>query len=333
MTPTSSSVPTAQPRAEATRSPRHWVKTLVDHGPELSLLVLCVALSLATDTFFSFRNLLNVLDQLTVLGIMALGMTAVIVIGGIDLSVGSVLALSMMGMGWLSNTMGVPMPLAMAAALAIGALCGLGSGLLVTHARLPAFIATLATMSICRGLANMVTDGSQIVGYPEWFSAMSINRNFGFLSVTVALFIVLTIVAGIFMKYRAAGRALYAIGGSAEVARLAGIPVRKVTLAVYTMCGVLSGLAGVVMSTRLDSSQPSGGMGYELDTIAAVVIGGASLSGGVGSIWGTLMGVLTIGVLRNGLNLLGVSPFVQQVVIGGVIILAVAVDSNKRRIG
>ncbi|SDP86447.1 ribose transport system permease protein [Rhodoferax sp. OV413] len=311
----------------------HWARTLVDHGPELSLLVLCVALSLATDTFFSFRNLLNVLDQLTVLGIMALGMTAVIVIGGIDLSVGSVLALSMMVMGWLSNVVGIPMPLAILAALGMGAICGLGSGLLITHARLPAFIATLATMSICRGLANMVTDGSQIVGYPDWFSAMSINRYFGFLSITVALFIVLTIAAAVFMKYRAAGRSLYAIGGSAEVARLAGIPVRKVTLAVYTVCGLLAGLAGAVMSTRLDSSQPSGGLGYELDTIAAVVIGGASLSGGVGTIWGTLMGVLTIGVLRNGLNLLGVSPFVQQVVIGGVIVLAVAVDSNKRRIG
>nr|WP_315429537.1 ABC transporter permease [uncultured Albidiferax sp.] len=311
----------------------HWARTLVDHGPELSLLVLCVALSLATDTFFSFRNLLNVLDQLTVLGIMALGMTAVIVIGGIDLSVGSVLALSMMVMGWLSNVVGIPMPIAILAALGMGAICGLGSGLLITHARLPAFIATLATMSICRGLANMVTDGSQIVGYPEWFSAMSINRYFGFLSITVALFIVLTIAAAVFMKYRAAGRSLYAIGGSAEVARLAGIPVRKVTLAVYTVCGLLAGLAGAVMSTRLDSSQPSGGLGYELDTIAAVVIGGASLSGGVGTIWGTLMGVLTIGVLRNGLNLLGVSPFVQQVVIGGVIVLAVAVDSNKRRIG
>ncbi|MCX7279661.1 MAG: ABC transporter permease [Burkholderiales bacterium] len=311
----------------------HWARALVDHGPELSLLVLCVALSLATDTFFSFRNLLNVLDQLTVLGIMALGMTAVIVIGGIDLSVGSVLALSMMVMGWLSNVVGIPMPIAILAALGMGAICGLGSGLLITHARLPAFIATLATMSICRGLANMVTDGSQIVGYPDWFSAMSINRYFGFLSITVALFIVLTIAAALFMKYRAAGRSLYAIGGSAEVARLAGIPVRKVTLAVYTVCGLLAGLAGAVMSTRLDSSQPSGGLGYELDTIAAVVIGGASLSGGVGTIWGTLMGVLTIGVLRNGLNLLGVSPFVQQVVIGGVIVLAVAVDSNKRRIG
>jgi ribose transport system permease protein len=320
--------PTAAPQHRV-----HWARTLVDHGPELSLLVLCVALSLATDTFFSFRNLLNVLDQLTVLGIMALGMTAVIVIGGIDLSVGSVLALSMMVMGWLSNVVGIPMPLAILAALGMGAICGLGSGLLITHARLPAFIATLATMSICRGLANMVTDGSQIVGYPDWFSAMSINRYFGFLSITVALFIVLTIATAVFMKYRAAGRSLYAIGGSAEVARLAGIPVRKVTLAVYTVCGLLAGLAGAVMSTRLDSSQPSGGLGYELDTIAAVVIGGASLSGGVGTIWGTLMGVLTIGVLRNGLNLLGVSPFVQQVVIGGVIVLAVAVDSNKRRIG
>ena len=310
----------------------HWVKKLVDYGPEISLFTLCLFLSLFTENFFSFRNLLNVLDQLTVLGIMALGMTAVIVIGGIDLSVGSVLALSMMVMGWLSNVIGVPMPFCIVAALIVGGLCGLGSGLLITYARLPAFIATLATMSICRGFANMVTDGSQIVGYPDWFSAMSITRHFGFLSITVTLFIVLTICVGIFMKYRAAGRALYAIGGSSEVARLAGIPVRKMTLMVYASCGLLAGLAGVVMSTRLDSSQPTGGMGYELDTIAAVVIGGGSLSGGVGTIWGTLLGVLTIGVLRNGLNLLGVSPFVQQVVIGSVIVLAVAVDSNKHRI-
>jgi ribose transport system permease protein len=169
------------------------------------------------------------------------------------------------------------------------------------------------------------------VGYPEWFSALSIERYFGFLSVTVGLFLVLTVIAGIYMKYRAGGRSLYAIGGSSEVARLAGIPVKRVTLAVYAACGLLAGLAGVVMSTRLDSSQPSGGLGYELDTIAAVVIGGASLSGGIGSIFGTLMGVLTIGVLRNGLNLVGTSPFVQQIVIGVVIVLAVMVDANKRK--
>ena len=331
--PRSNSAPRTMPNAAD--APLHrpsWGERLVAHGPEISLLVLCVAFALSTNSFLSLRNLLNVLDQLTVLGIMALGMTAVIVIGGIDLSVGSVLALSMMVMGWLANVMGLPMPLAMLAALAVGALCGLGSGLLITRANLPAFIATLAMMSIARGLANMVTDGSQIVGYPDWFSALSINRYLGFMSVTGALTIVLTVLAAIFMKYRAGGRALYAIGGASEVARLAGIQVKRVTLIVYTVCGLLAGLAGVVMSTRLDSSQPSGGLGYELDTIAAVVIGGASLSGGVGSIWGTLMGVLTIGVLRNGLNLLGVSPFVQQIVIGGVIVLAVAVDSNKRRI-
>jgi len=324
-----SSAPPAPARAAAAPAEQavdaiSWSERLIAHAPALSLLTLCAVFALSTDTFFTLRNLLNVIDQLTVLGIMALGMTAVIVIGGIDLSVGSVLALAMMAMGWLSNVMGVPMPLAMLAALVVGALCGLGSGLLITRANLPAFIATLAMMSVARGLANLVTDGTQIVGYPEWFPALSINRYLGFMSVTVGLFIVLTVLAAIFMKYRAGGRALYAIGGSSEVARLAGIPVKRVTVGVYVVCGMLAGLAGVVMSTRLDSSQPSGGLGYELDTIAAVVIGVASL-------WGTLMGVLTIGVLRNGLNLLGISPFVQQIVIGVVIVLAVAVDANKRK--
>jgi ribose transport system permease protein len=153
----------------------------------------------------------------------------------------------------------------------------------------------------------------------------------GFLSATVMLVVVLTVLAAIYMTYRAGGRALYAIGGSREVARLAGIRVARVTVGVYAVSGFLAGLAGVVMSTRLDSSQPSGGLGYELDAIAAVVIGGASLTGGVGSVWGTVMGVLTIGVLRNGLNLVGTSPFVQQIVIGVVIVLAVMIDSRKRR--
>ncbi len=309
-----------------------WGDRVIAHAPTLSLVALCILFGLSTSTFLTVRNLLNVIDQLTVLGIMALGMTAVIVIGGIDLSVGSVLAFSMMVMGWLSSVHGVPMPLAIVAALATGGLCGMTSGLLITRANLPAFIATLAVMSIARGLANMVTDGAQIVGYVGWFSDLSTVRYLGVVSATVALFLLLTAAAFVFMTYRAWGRALYAIGGNSEVARLAGIPVKRVTVLVYSACGVLAGLAGVVMSTRLDSSQPSGGLGYELDTIAAVVIGGASLSGGVGSIWGTLMGVFTIGVLRNGLNLLGVSPFVQQVVIGAVIVLAVALDSNRRKV-
>lgn len=318
--------------AKAASPATAWTDRLMAHVPALSLIVLCIVFSLSSDVFLSTRNLLNVIDQLTVLGILALGMTAVIVIGGIDLSVGSVLAVSMMVMGWACNVQGLPMPLAIVAALVVGALCGTFSGLLITRSNLPPFIATLATMSIARGLANLITDGSQIVGYPEWFSGLSITRYFGFLSATVALFLVLFVIGQIYMKYRAGGRALYAIGGNPEVARLAGLPVKRITLGVYAMCGLLAGLAGVVMSTRLDSSQPSGGLGYELDTIAAVVIGGASLAGGAGSIFGTLMGVLTIGVLRNGLNLVGTSPFVQQIVIGVVIVLAVMVDANKRKL-
>jgi ribose transport system permease protein len=287
--------------------------------------------SFATSAFFSFRNLLNVLDQVTVLGIIAIGMTAVIVIGGIDLSVGSVLAFSMMILGWLSHDCGLPLLLAVLLALVVGGLCGWANGMLVTGAKLPAFIATLSMMTIARGLANIITDGRQIVGYPDWFDSFATVRYFGFLSLTVALAIVMVVASWIFLRYRAAGRSLYAIGGSAEVARLAGIRVRRMTTLVYVASGLLSGLAGIVLASRLDSSQPSAGLGYELDAIAAVVIGGASLSGGVGGIGGTVAGVLIIGVLHNGLNLTGVSPFIQQIVIGVVIALAVGSDTLRRR--
>jgi ribose transport system permease protein len=302
-------------------------------GPLIGLVLLCVVLALATDTFMTVRNILNVLDQVTVLGVMAIGMTLVILIGGIDLSVGSILALAAMVMGFVAHPdyLDLGVPAGVVAALAIAGLCGLVSGLLVTVTKLPPFIATLAMMSVARGLGNIITDGSQIVGFPGWFTDLSIVRHFGFLSVTVGLMIVLTVIFAIFLNYRTTGRNLYAIGGSPEVARLSGIPVNALTCAVYATCGVLAGLAGIVLAARLDSVQPSSGLGYELDTIAAVVIGGASLSGGVGSIGGTAVGVLIIGVLRNGLNLLGVSPFIQQVVIGVVIALAVAADTWRRR--
>jgi ribose transport system permease protein len=302
-------------------------------GPLIGLIVLCVAFSLASDYFLSVRNALNILDQITVLGILAIGMTAVIIIGGIDLSVGAVLALATMVTGWLSHNVGLPMVPSILIGILTGALCGLISGLLVTEAKLPAFIATLTMMSMARGAANLLTDGQQIVGYPDWFTSLAIIRHFGFLSATVALFFVLVVIAGIYLRYRPGGRNLYAIGGSMEVARLAGIAVRKYTLGVYIAAGALAGVAGIALAARLDSSQPSAGLGYELDTIAAVVIGGASLSGGVGSIGGTVVGVLIIGVLRNGLNLLGVSPFIQQIIIGLVIAMAVTVDALGRRKG
>jgi ribose transport system permease protein len=318
--------------ASVVRPGTSWVSKLIGvQGPLIGLVALGVVFSFTTSAFLSFRNLLNILDQVTVLGILSLGMTAVIILGGIDLSVGSVLAFAMMILGWLSHDMQLPMVVSIVAALLIGALCGWVNGSLVTRAKLPAFIATLSMMTIARGLANIITDGRQIVGYPDWFDSFATTRYFGFLSLTVALAIVLVIASWIFLRYRAAGRSLYAIGGSAEVARLAGIRVRSMTSWVYVASGLLSGLAGIVLASRLDSSQPSAGLGYELDAIAAVVIGGASLSGGVGGIGGTVVGVLIIGVLHNGLNLTGVSPFIQQVVIGVVIALAVSSDTLRRR--
>ena len=300
-------------------------------GPLIGLALLILAFSFTSEYFFSVRNALNILDQVTVLGILAIGMTAVIVIGGIDLSVGSVLAFSMMLLGWLYQDVGVPMGFAIPLAILGGMVCGLISGTLIAKARLPAFIATLTMMSVARGMANILTDGRQIVGFPDWFTSLATQRHFGLLSATVALFLVMLAVAWVYLRFRAGGRSLYAIGGSAEVARLSGIKVKKITLWIYALSGALAGLAAVAMAARLDSSQPSAGLTLELDAIAAVVIGGASLSGGVGSIGGTLVGVLIIGVLRNGLNLLGVSPFVQQVVIGVVIALAVTLDTLRRR--
>lgn len=298
-------------------------------GPLIGLLLLCAFLSLATDSFLSFRNFLNIADQITVLGIMAVGMTFVILIGGIDLSVGSILALSMMVLGYLNVSAGYPMGVAIIGALLASALAGTVSGLLITEFRVPAFIATLAMMSIARGLANMITNGSQIIGFPTWFNLGAIIRHFGFLTMTVAVMIVVFAVAILFLRYRQEGRVLYAIGGNSEVARLAGINVRLTTVMVYMMCALLSGLAGILLAARLDSVQPSSGVAYELDAIAAVVIGGTSLSGGTGSVMGTIIGVLIIGVLRNGLNLLSVSPFLQAVIIGLVIVLAVAAETFK----
>ena len=300
-------------------------------GPLIGLVLLCLFLSFATDSFFSIRNFLNILDQITVLGIMAVGMTFVILIGGIDLSVGSVMALAMMVLGYLNVEAGMSMPAAITLALVAAALTGIIAGILITEFNVPAFIATLAMMSVARGLANMITNGSQVIGFPPWFNMAAIIRYGGYLTMTVAVMLIVFALALLYQRYRYGGRTLYAIGGNPEVARLAGINVKRTTVLVYMTCSLLAGLAGILLAARLDAVQPSSGVAYELDAIAAVVIGGTSLSGGTGGVGGTIIGVLIIGVLRNGLNLLGVSPFLQQVIIGLVIVLAVAAETLKTR--
>lgn len=300
-------------------------------GPLLGLLGLCLFLSLATDSFLSVRNFLNILDQVSVIGIIAVGMTFVILIGGIDLSVGSVMALAMMVLGFLHVTHEVPLFLAAIAALLVASATGCLSGLLITSLKIPAFIATLAMMSIARGLASLITNGQQIIGFPVWLNMAAIVRYGGFLTITVGVMLSVFAAAWLYQRFRAGGRVMYAIGGNPEVARLAGINVNRATILVYTFCAFLSGVAGIVFAARLDAVQPSSGVAYELDAIAAVVIGGTSLSGGTGGIGGTLIGVLIIGVLRNGLNLLQVSPFVQQLVVGFVIVIAVAAEAFRER--
>lgn len=328
--PTSATARSAQRSSVATSALR-WLATA--QGPLIGLVLLCIIFSAGSPVFLSLRNALNVIDQVTVIGILSIGMTAVIVIGGIDLSVGAVLALCTMTMGWIYRDYHLPFGLCIVLGLMAASAAGLVNGLLCTWARLPSFIATLTMMSVARGIASITTNGEQVVGFPNWFTALATVRHFGVLSVTVAIFLVLAVISFLFLRFRAAGRSLYAIGGSGEVARLAGIPVQALTVSVYVAAGLLSGIAGVMLAARLDSAQPSDGLGYELDAIAAVVVGGASLNGGTGGIGGTVIGVLIIGVLHNGLNLVGISPFIQQIVVGAVIAVAVTFDTLRRREG
>ncbi len=300
-------------------------------GPLAALLALFVVLALTTPGFLTPGNFLNISGQIVVWGILALGMTFVIISGGIDLSVGFVLSLATMVFGWSAKTLGLPIGAAMLLAVLAGSLCGLASGLLVAHARLPAFIATLAMYYVSKGLAHIITGGEQIVEYPDRFLAYSYQHHFGFLSVTTALFVVLIAVFWVFLTQRQAGRDLYAVGGNPEVARLAGIRVARVTAGAYVVSGTMAGLAGVVYASRVNASTPLAGAGYELNAIAIAVIGGASLRGGAGSIGGTVVGALFIGFLMNGLNLHGVSPHVQTISIGLVIGLAAFLDMLGRR--
>jgi ribose transport system permease protein len=298
-------------------------------GTFAGLVVLCVVLWILTPHFLTVSNLLNVLDQTAINAIVAVGMTFVIVSGGIDLSVGSVLALSGVVLGQ-ALAAGLPVPVALALGLVVGTACGLTNGLLVTWGRLPPFIATLGMMSVARGLALMLAEGRPVSGFDEGFRMLATGRVMGIPSaivVTIAVYVV----AHVVLSRTIFGRATYAIGGNEEAARLSGVAVRFHKTGAFALAGFMSALAAVILTARLNSAQPTAGIMYELDAIAAAVIGGVSLTGGEGTVVGALIGALIMGVLRNGLNLLNVSSFVQQVVIGAVIIGAVFIDTWMRR--
>jgi ribose transport system permease protein len=302
-------------------------------GPLWGLVILCIVMTILSPYFLTFNNLFNVGTQIAVIAILALGQTFVIVSGGIDLSVGSVLGLAGIVFGWATAVANLPLPLALALGVGAGASAGLINGLLITLGNLPPFIATLAMLSAARGLALVISGGVPLNPIPGPILSLGSGDLFGFVPLPVILMLVMwAITVGILLSTYA-GRAMYAIGGNEEASRLSGINVSRQKLLIYTLSGLFAGIAGILLTARLASAQPQAGFTFELDAIAAVVIGGASLSGGVGSASGTLIGALILGVLRNGLNLLNVSAFWQQVVIGAVIALAVMTDTLRRRKG
>ncbi|SDN10222.1 ribose transport system permease protein [Fictibacillus solisalsi] len=298
-------------------------------GPLIGLAIILIVLSILSPQFFTLANILNVLRQVSINALIAFGLTFVILTGGIDLSVGSMLALSgAITAGLMAG--GTDPILAMLVGLAAGAVMGAINGLIITKGKVAPFIATLATMTVFRGLTLVYTDGKPITGLSDDMSFVLMGRGyFAGIPIPVIWMLASFAVLWFLLKKTTFGRRTYAIGGNEEASLLSGIKVDRIKVMIYSLTGLLSAFAGIILTSRLNSAQPTAGTAYELDAIAAVVLGGTSLSGGRGWIFGTLVGALIIGVLNNGLNLLNVSSFYQQVVKGGVILLAVLLDRKK----
>jgi ribose transport system permease protein len=305
--------------------------TLQKLGPFIALLVIAVGLSIVSHNFLTVDNLLNVMRQASINALIAFGMTLVILLGGIDLSAGSVLALSSVIIASLL-TSGMPAGLATLAGLVAGGLMGLVNGLVISKGKVAPFIATLGSMTVLRGLALVLSNGSPLSSFnSDFFSLLGGGYIARIVPIPVVLMLVMFAIFWVLLRKTVFGRHIYATGGNAESAKLSGVKVDRIQLYVYTISGVMAALAGVVLTSRLNSAQPTAGTGYELDAIAAVVLGGTSLTGGRGWIFGTLVGALLIGVLNNGLNLLDVSSFYQQVIKGGVILLAVLIGRGNKK--
>ena len=295
--------------------------------PLIGLIVVCAVMMIASSSFLSAANLENVLRQVSINAIIAVGMTCVILTGGIDLSVGSVMALS----GTLAAGLmvaGMNAVAALAIGIAVGLGFGVANGVFVAFAGMPPIIVTLATMGIARGLALIYTGGYPIDNLPDWISAFGSGKVFG-IQAPVLIMLVVYALAWLLLERMPFGRYVYAIGGNEQATRLSGVRVLRVKLIVYTISGFTSAIAAIVLTGRLMSGQPNAGVGFELDAIAAVVMGGTSISGGRGSIVGTLVGALLLGVLNNGLNIVGVNPYVQNVIKGGIILLAIYISRDR----
>ncbi|MDF2608193.1 MAG: rbsC [Bacillales bacterium] len=301
------------------------------HGSLIGLLILTIIITSMNPNFLSTTNLLNVLLQVSVNALISFGMLFVILTGGIDLSVGAILALSSAITADLI-VQGYPPFVAMGAGLVCGAVFGVVNGLVITKGKIQPFIATLATMTIFRGLTLVYTNGNPISGLSPEETVFSFVGKGDILSipVPVIIFLIVFTILMFVLGKTTFGRYTYAIGGNEDATKLAGINVDRIKIMIYTLSGLLAALAGIILTSRLDSAQSTAGVGYELDAIAAVVLGGTSLAGGRGRITGTLIGILILGVINNGLNMLDVSSFYQNVVKGSVILLAILLDRKDK---
>ena len=297
--------------------------------PLIGLIILFILMSCTNEYFLTSDNLTSVLRQVSINAIIAIGMTCAILTGGIDLSVGTIMALAGTMMSGLMVTSGVPMMLAIIIGLLIGTAFGALNGFLAAYGKMPPIIVTLGAMIIAKGIALIYTGGYPISGLPQAFAFFGRESVWG-IPVPIILMALLYLIATVILNHTAFGRYVYAIGGKEEAARLSGIRVNRIKIMVYMISGFTAAFAGLIFSSRVMSGQPNAGVGFELDAIAAVVLGGASIAGGRGAIIGTLIGAMLLGVLSNGLNLLGISPYIQYIVKGLIIWGATFISSIKR---
>lgn len=294
------------------------------YGLLVAFAVIIIALSIACPAFLTRANLLNIVRQSSIHGVMAIGMTFVILTGGIDLSVGSVLALTGIFCAYLEHK-GQPVELIVIGTMGLGALTGLINGVIITKGRVTPLVATLGMMSVARGLAHIFTGGQPVSGFGGRFSYIGEGEPLG-VPVPILIFLLAVLVAAVVLRRTRLGRYIYAIGGNDEAARFSGINVDRFKIAAYAIAGLTAALGSVILTARLNAAESIAGQGYELDVIASVVIGGTSLMGGRGSIWGTLLGALLIGTINNGMNLLLIPAYWQLVAKGAIIVCAALID-------
>lgn len=313
------------------KSPRSFMDIYQRYGIYIILLLMIVILSVLSDNFFTKGNVINILRQITVNGIMTLGVTMILITGGIDLSVGGIMALAGVYATSFAHTEGgLPMGLVLLIGLGVGGFFGLVNGLIVSYTNVSPFIVTLGMESITRGLCLLYTQGSPVTDLMPSFKVLGQSYTLGIPN-QIYVYILMVVLAYILLHELKFGRHVFAVGGNETAAKVSGIHVRKVKTLVYLYAGVLYGLVGVMLASRTNAATPNAGMGYELSAISAAVIGGVSINGGKGTIFGAVAGVFIIGILGNGMDILNISSYIQQIIKGIIIIGAVCIDQARPR--